>query len=55
MDYRIEKIWKVIKKQMGSKDKMRYFLWIVNLITLNREEVNWVVGGPGVQLQQISK
>lgn len=45
IDCRIEEKWKVKKKQMGSKDKIRHFQWIKGFIALNDEGSIWVVGG----------
>lgn len=40
---------------MGMIDKMMHFWWVVNIISINREETSWVVDGQGVKPQQISK
>lgn len=51
IDYRIEEIWKVTKKKIGFIDKMIHFWWIASLISINREEASWIVGGLGVNPQ----
>lgn len=43
------------KKQIGSEKKMDIFRCIAKRITSNKENVVWVVGGPGVVSQKIKK
>lgn len=53
--YRIEKMQKVTKNKIGSKDKMMNFKLIANIIANNWEEASWVVGFPRVTSQQTTK
>lgn len=39
IDYRMDKIQKITKKQLGSEDKMRHFWSIASMIAVNREDV----------------
>lgn len=53
LDHCMDEIQKITKKQMDIKNKMGHIWWMVNIIAINREKTNWVVGGPGVNTQQI--
>lgn len=51
----MDKIRKIMRKQIHTADKLVHFRWTIIFITSNGEEIGWVVGGPRVNLQQITK
>lgn len=40
--YCMDKMQKIISRQMGTGDKIMHFWWMTSIITVNGEETSWV-------------
>lgn len=50
IDFHMEEMWKIKRKQISTKDKLIHFQWISGLIMSDQEKISWVVRGPGTTL-----
>lgn len=52
IEFRVEGMKKVKFKQIGSKEKLVQFWWMVGIIVTDQEESPWVFGGVGGIINQ---
>lgn len=55
IEYHMDEMQKITKKQMWTYDKMGHFRWISYFIAENGQNVVWVESGTGVTSQKIEK